>query len=185
MQPKPAGTGLFLLVMLAASFWPWGREVFRKEAFPAFFVAPPARNLLLFEGDFQNPGLHQYSDGESLLTVIKVANPGRANYRLDNVSAAGEPISGQAVSGRHDGEKNIAVTVRWMAAKQRMALGMALHPDQMTLADWPALPGIGPKLAITIENDRQENGDFGSLEGLKRVRGIGPKRIEAWKKYFQ
>lgn len=184
MQPRPAGTGLFLLAMLAASLWPWGRESFHKEVLPAFFVAPPTRNLLLLEGDFPHPGLHQFSDGDALSSVIKVASLGGAEIHLDNADGADEPICGQSLVARYDGDKNIAVSVRWMAAKQRMALGMELHPDRMALSDWPALPGIGPKLAIAIEKNRQENGDFGSLGELERVRGIGPKRIAAWRKFF-
>jgi competence protein ComEA len=50
--------------------------------------------------------------------------------------------------------------------------------------DWQALPGIGPKLAERIEVDRQKNGEFASLEDLKRVSGIGKKRIEAWRIFF-
>ncbi len=185
MPAASAGTGLLLLAMLSTLLCPWGREIFHKEELPAFFVAPPSRNLLLFEGEFPNPGLHQYSDGDTLDGVIKVAIPDGAIIHLDYVAPEGGLVSGQALVGQLDGEKNIAVSVRWMAAKQRIALGIPLHPDQMSLSDWPALPGVGPKLAITIENDRQENGDFGSLEGLERVRGIGPKRIAAWIKYFK
>lgn len=185
MQPRPAGTGLFLLAMLAASLLPWGREILHQEGLPAFSVAPPVRNLLLLEGDFPSPGLHQYSDGDAFSAVIKMANADGAEIHLNNADESAQPVSGQTLVARREGEKNIAVTVRWMTARQRLALGMALHPDQMTLSDWPALPGIGPKLALAIEQDRQENGDFGSLAGLERVRGIGPKRIEAWRGYFR
>ena len=185
MQPRPAGTGLFLLAMLAASLLSWGREILHQEFLPAFFVAPPARNLLLLDGDFPNPGVHQYSDGDALSAVIKVTSADGAEIHLDNADESDQPVSGQTLVARREGDKNVAVTVRWMAARQRLALGMELHPDRMTLSDWPALPGIGPKLALAIEKDRQENGDFGSLEGLERVRGIGPKRIEAWRQYFR
>jgi competence protein ComEA len=71
-----------------------------------------------------------------------------------------------------------------MPAGQRLALGVPLHPDRMGLGDWEVLPGIGPALARRIELDRQENGEFGSLERLERVRGIGPKRIQAWSEFF-
>nr|WP_283775430.1 helix-hairpin-helix domain-containing protein [Desulfuromonas sp. CSMB_57] len=54
----------------------------------------------------------------------------------------------------------------------------------MTLRDWEALPGIGPKLAERIEEDRQKNGDFGVWSEVQRVKGIGPRRIEALEKYF-
>jgi competence protein ComEA len=37
-----------------------------------------------------------------------------------------------------------------------------------------ALPRIGPVLARRIVEDREANGPFGSLDGLQRVRGVGP-----------
>jgi competence protein ComEA len=49
----------------------------------------------------------------------------------------------------------------------------------MSRSDWVALPGIGKKLAENIHIDRQKNGDFGSLDALKRVKGVGPGRIAA------
>lgn len=36
------------------------------------------------------------------------------------------------------------------------------------------LNGIGPALAIRVVADRDSAGPFGSLEGLSRVKGIGP-----------
>ena len=36
------------------------------------------------------------------------------------------------------------------------------------------LSGIGPALAERIVADRDSSGPFGSLEGLRRVKGIGP-----------
>ena len=40
------------------------------------------------------------------------------------------------------------------------------------------LPGVGPVLADRIVTDREENGDFISVEDLRRVFGIGPRTIE-------
>ena len=71
-----------------------------------------------------------------------------------------------------------------MAANRRMVLAIPLQPQTMTLDDWQALPGIGPKLATAIELDRQKNGEFCTLADLDRVPGIGPGRLAAWKMYF-
>ncbi|MBI1910333.1 MAG: helix-hairpin-helix domain-containing protein [Deltaproteobacteria bacterium] len=42
-----------------------------------------------------------------------------------------------------------------------------------------ALPGIGPKLAQRIVEDRRMNGPFKNEKELLRVPGLGPKKVEA------
>jgi competence protein ComEA len=46
--------------------------------------------------------------------------------------------------------------------------------DRASAAELEALPRVGPALARRIVEDREADGPFGSLEGLQRVRGIGP-----------
>lgn len=46
--------------------------------------------------------------------------------------------------------------------------------DVATAREIEALPRIGAVLARRIVADRAERGPFGSLEGLQRVRGVGP-----------
>lgn len=43
------------------------------------------------------------------------------------------------------------------------------------------LPGIGPAKAEAIIKYREENGDFGSVEDIKKVNGIGDKLFENMK----
>ena len=53
-------------------------------------------------------------------------------------------------------------------------------------AEWPELaqlPGIGPELARRIVAHRQEHGGFRSPDDLDRVEGIGPRRLEAIRRY--
>ncbi len=45
------------------------------------------------------------------------------------------------------------------------------------------LPGIGPKTAQGVIQDRKENGPYGDLEDLDRVDGIGPKTVEKLRPY--
>jgi competence protein ComEA len=54
-------------------------------------------------------------------------------------------------------------------------------------ADWPELclmPGIGEQLARRIVEFRGENGPFRDLEGLRRVRGVGPKTLDGMRPYL-
>lgn len=45
--------------------------------------------------------------------------------------------------------------------------------------EWVQLPGIGETLARRIIDDRRRNGPFRRLDDLCRVRGIGPKTLDA------
>jgi type IV pilus assembly protein PilB len=49
--------------------------------------------------------------------------------------------------------------------------------DRASAAELEGLPGIGPKLAQAIVDDRNRHGPFRSLEGLGRVKGIGPRML--------
>jgi competence protein ComEA len=40
------------------------------------------------------------------------------------------------------------------------------------------LPGVGPVLAQRIVSNRERQGQFGSVDDLQRVHGVGPKTIE-------
>jgi len=49
-----------------------------------------------------------------------------------------------------------------------------LDLDAATLAQIDSLPGVGPTLAKRIVTDRAERGPFVTLQGLRRVKGLGP-----------
>jgi competence protein ComEA len=53
-----------------------------------------------------------------------------------------------------------------------------LDVDRADAATLEQLPGVGPALARRIVADRARGGPFGSVDGLSRVAGIGP-RLEA------
>jgi competence protein ComEA len=50
----------------------------------------------------------------------------------------------------------------------------AIDMDTASAVQMDALPRIGPALAARIVANRDSFGAFGSLEGLQRVRGVGP-----------
>ena len=50
--------------------------------------------------------------------------------------------------------------------------------DHAGAVELQRLPGVGPALANRIVADRQSNGAFGTIAGLRRVRGMGPTVLE-------
>jgi competence protein ComEA len=180
------GTGLLLVLLLLYSGWQVYRGSFRNsEGPPAFFVENRTGISVLLGKGFPFPGVHQFSDGVNPLDVIKMTGL----FPAPEISSKGDLLapleSGTALEISFNGAKVVEIKRYWMPAGQRVALGIPLHPDRMTLKDWEDLPGIGPRRAETIEKDRQVNGDFSTLERLERVPGIGPGRIKAWRKFFE
>ena len=61
---------------------------------------------------------------------------------------------------------------------ERVLLGRPVDLNRATAGDLAAVPGIGPGLAGEVVRDREERGPFRSAGELRRVRGIGPARME-------
>jgi competence protein ComEA len=162
-----------------------GRRLFLDEEPPAA-ERSASRALPVWLGPgFARPGLHQLSDASSWEGVIELTGGGAVREWLSRELAVRPPQAGERLSlGPSEAGKPVLVR-DWLPAEQRMALGVALHPERMSLEDWQALPGIGPRLAERIEADRQKNGDFGEFDALIRVKGVGRKSLERWRKYFE
>jgi competence protein ComEA len=60
-----------------------------------------------------------------------------------------------------------------------LLVGRPIDVDAATEDELQALPGIGPGLARRIVEERAARGPFGVVDGLSRVRGLGPARIRA------
>ncbi|MEO0070666.1 MAG: ComEA family DNA-binding protein [candidate division WOR-3 bacterium] len=59
-----------------------------------------------------------------------------------------------------------------------------LDINQATKEQLEALPGIGPVLAQRIITYREKSGGFKSISQLRKVSGIGPKRLSAIKDFI-
>lgn len=59
-----------------------------------------------------------------------------------------------------------------------------LDPNSAGLVLLETVPGIGPKTAQAIIDEREKNGDFFYPEDLKAVKGIGEKKMLVFQNYF-
>jgi len=173
-----------LAILLALPLFLKGRASRDTSGGAAFLRAGAGTVLVRLAGDFPRPGVYNFTKNVTLETVTKMTlSPpfpvlARA-VKYEDVLRSGDILT----LSRRDGEVGV-LTVEKMAARERILFGIPLDLDAMRDEDWRALPGIGPVLAARIAADRQENGGFGSVEGLRRVRGIGPQTIARIRKYF-
>jgi competence protein ComEA len=174
------GVAVFALLALLLS-----RGSLPRQTSPAFSVAAPTGVQILLGEGFPNPGVHQFSDGITVRGVMELTG---LNSELSGLLLSADQdaglVDGMALHIASSAATGTGVEQSWMPARQRLALGIALHPDRMSRDDWQTLPGIGEKLAAQIEHDRQKYGDFGSFEALDRVKGIGPAKLKALRPFF-
>jgi competence protein ComEA len=116
------------------------------------------------------------SERKALLFFASVALLG-AGWRTARTMGAAEP----SADSRSALATQIAVVDSVRAGRHRKTGGSSskesappIDVDAASAAELEALPRVGPALAKRIVADRDANGPFGSIEGLQRVKGIGP-----------
>ncbi len=67
--------------------------------------------------------------------------------------------------------------------KQPLAVGEVVDLNKATEIELDRLPGVGPALARAIVQSRQRGGPFRSLGDLRRVSGLGQKKISQLEPY--
>jgi competence protein ComEA len=66
---------------------------------------------------------------------------------------------------------------RALTDDERLVLGLPLDPNVAGARALAFVPGLSRSLAAAIVADRQARGRFRTVAELRRVRGIGPKRL--------
>lgn len=60
-----------------------------------------------------------------------------------------------------------------------------LDPNAASREDLDRLPGVGPKTALRWIDERTTRGPFLALADLRRVKGLGPKRLQAMARHLR
>lgn len=179
------GTGLILLLFLFIAIFHCSRWVFpEKENLPAVMRLEPQLATVAVADRDGSYRLYQFHDGGKLGDVIKLTNESSADVKKFEKFHAVPIFSGERIKVIEIEGEFFKIERSWLTARHRILLQIPLHPDRMTALDWETLPGIGPKLATAIDNDRQKNGEFKEFPALKRVKGVGVKKLAAWQEYF-
>ena len=184
MERKRRFALCFLSACLALTLYFPGREAFRGTSAAAVNQSAGRADVVRITGCVPAPGIYRIPKSTQVAAVIKMTAPFVIGKLVDQSILNREMRGGEIITVTRRGEQLFELSMERMKAKERMLLGIPLEPDQMDLADWESLPGIGPSLAKTIMDDRQYNGDFGSVESLQRVPGIGEKKLKELKKFF-
>ena len=95
----------------------------------------------------------------------------RARSAADSLLGADSSAPGPKGLAAHD-------TTRGEPPRASAARAGIVRVNVATATELVALPGVGPVMAQRILEYRAAHGPFGSLQELRRVKGIGPRTCE-------
>ncbi len=161
-----------------------GHGPFRKDSAVAFLPYTTSGVTVRVEGANQRQGVYTFAKEVDLASVIKMTAGELLSKMPDSPLPDMQLNQGDIAKISFAESKLPEISLKTMRARERMLLGIPLDPDRMDIEDWRCLPGIGPVLAKRIVDYRQKNGDFRSVEAVRRVPGIGEKKFNSVKKHF-
>jgi competence protein ComEA len=134
------------------------------------------------EGNVRHPGVYPFCVEPTLTALVEAAGGLMGNAGL--ASAENGPLtSGDKVVLLTEGE-NVVASKGEMSAFYKMTLGLPISINTASEEDLTALPGIGPRSAQAIVEERDKRGGFKNLEEIKKVRGIGRKLYRKIRPYL-
>jgi competence protein ComEA len=155
-------------------------------ALTAFTVLSSGRVSVKIDGDVRHPGIYGVPANSLAVSVINMAVPMHPlkRYLIDPKAAL--PLqNGSAVMLAEQPDGSLLLSTDQMSASERLVLGIPLEISTMNEADFDRLPGIGPALARRIVEYRQNNGGLLHVGDLASVEGIGDKKYNKIRTYFQ
>ena len=132
----------------------------------------PSRVTVHVAGAVRRPGVYRLSARARVVDAVRRAGGARRRADLAALNLAAKLEDGRQVvvpRPRRDGR----------AAGDAPAEGVPLDLNTATAEQLDELDGIGPGMAGSILEYREEHGGFGSIEELGQVPGIGEKRLAA------
>lgn len=127
-------------------------------------------------GKVKNPDVYELPQGSRVIDAIKAAG---------GVGKGGDSSGVNMARLLEDGEQifieSSSSSSHSVSSPSRGTRGGKVNLNRANLAELDGLPGVGPVLAARIVEWRSKNGNFKSVDELRRVSGIGDAKFNELK----
>ena len=127
------------------------------------------------DGAVASPGVYRLPAGSRIVDAVEAAGGLAEGARSAGVNLAQALVDGQQVVIPDASDEALPAS----APAADGGGGGLISINTASAAELTALDGIGEATAEKIVADREANGPFTSIDDLKRVSGIGDKKLEA------
>jgi competence protein ComEA len=133
------------------------------------------------QGEIKNPGVYSLNSGSILNDLVKAAGGFTDNaapdYKLNLAKKLKDEdyifVEGKSVNLPNGGNSEAIPTNKKESKK--------VNINTATAEELDSLPGIGPTTAQKIIDYREKNGQYTSIEDLKKIGGIGDKTLDKFR----
>jgi len=138
-------------------------------------VAPVEMSLVVdVQGVVINPGVYQLPAGSRVGDAIKAAGGVQKGSDSSSVNLARFIEDGEQI---YVSNVDVVEQGRPSQNSSRIVRQGRLNVNRANESELDGLPGVGPVLAQRIIAYRTEHGNFGTVEDLQKVAGIGPAKF--------
>jgi competence protein ComEA len=133
-------------------------------------------------GRVRHPGVYRLPAGSRVNDALHAAGGPLPGVQLSSVNLAAKLTDGQQIAVGVPGVASAGGAPPGVAGGSSGSAGAPGGPVNLntaSLEQLDALPGVGPVLAQHILDWRAAHGQFGSVDQLKDVSGIGPAKFAA------
>jgi len=158
-------------------------------------TGPEATVSVHVSGAVKKPGVVKIPQGRVVKDAIDAAGGAHRGADLETINLAeqvqdgmkievGNPNTIDSETPIHSIVSRTEAPASKTAGKANLSSG-AVSLSNASAAELDTLPGIGPATADKIIAYRNTNGPFQSVDELIKVKGIGPKKLEALRPYVR
>jgi len=137
-------------------------------------------------GPVAHPGIYTFREPPSLSQALEEAGPIPTPHFFPPMARVERLKSGTRIRPvRQPDDGSWRIISSPMDAKKMLVLGIPFDVNEAGTEDLCLVPGISQSLARRIVALRNSGGPFKTWDELRKVKGVGPVKVETFREYFR